>query len=67
MTDDRLLTATEVAALLGVRAKFVHDLGRRGVLPRVYVGDRHVRYRAGAVHEWIARNEAQPITTTRSR
>ena len=41
MTDsERLLTAGEVGRLLGVRPKYVHEMGRTGAIPRVEVGPR---------------------------
>jgi excisionase family DNA binding protein len=54
----RLLTADDVAALLGVPRGFVYALSRRGELPTVRVGDRYVRYRAQTVDEWIAGQES---------
>jgi excisionase family DNA binding protein len=53
----RLLTADDVAAVLGVPRSMVYTLARRGELPTVRVGDRYVRFRAEAVDQWIARCE----------
>ena len=53
----RLLSADEVAELLGVPRAFVYSLSRRGELPTVRLGERYVRYRAQSVHEWIAGQE----------
>ena len=50
----RLLTADDVAGLLGVPRTFVYALSRRGELPTVRVGERYVRYRAQTVQDWIA-------------
>lgn len=47
--DDRLLTAKEVAALLGVSERYVWTLGREAVLPRVKVGSKYVRFPRAAV------------------
>jgi excisionase family DNA binding protein len=54
----RLLTADDVAGLLGVPRTFVYALSRRGVLPTVRIGDRYVRYRANAIEDWIASQES---------
>lgn len=54
----RLLTADDVAGLLGVPRTFVYALSRRGSLPTVRIGDRYVRYRAQTIHEWIAGQES---------
>lgn len=54
----RLLTADDVAAVLGVPRAFVYALSRRGELPTVRVGERYVRYRGQTVQEWIAGQES---------
>ena len=43
LTRADLMTAAEVADLLGVPISTVRDWGRRGTLPRVKLG-RHVRF-----------------------
>lgn len=48
----RLLTATEVAARLGVRPAFVYDLARRHLLPVVHVG-RYCRFDPAALDRWL--------------
>ena len=53
----RLLTADQVALVLGVPRAFVYALSRRGELPTVRVGQRYVRYRAHTIEEWIAGQE----------
>lgn len=53
----RLLTAEDVAAILGVRDTFVYALARRGEIPTVRIGQRYVRFRAGAIEQWIAASE----------
>ena len=55
---ERLLTAADVAAVLGVQRSLVYALVRRGDLPVVRVGDRYVRFRAEAIELWIERREA---------
>lgn len=45
-----LLTAEQVARILGVRAKRVYELG----IPRVQVSTRTLRWSRSAVEAWIA-------------
>ena len=54
----RLLTADDVAEMLGVPRTFVYALSRRGGLPTVRIGERYVRYRAQAIEEWITGQES---------
>ena len=64
LTEDRLLSMPDVAARLGITEHQARELGRRGRLPIVRVGQRHVRVAARALEEWI-RNRAgngQPYT-----
>lgn len=46
---EHLLTAREVARILGVREKRVYELG----LPVVRISERSVRFRPSAVARWI--------------
>ena len=48
----RLLTASEVAAQLGVRPAFVYDLARRRLLPVIHVG-RYCRFDPVALTRWV--------------
>lgn len=50
---DRLLTADDVAEILGVPRSYVYALARRGELPTVRVGDRYVRFRCRSLQRWI--------------
>jgi excisionase family DNA binding protein len=60
----RLLTADEVAVVLGVPRTFVYSLARRGELPTVRIGERYVRFRAPALDRWISDQETtQPKGT----
>ena len=47
-----LLTAGEVAKLLGVPKSWVYEQSRRGRIPTVTLG-RYRRYRAEAIEEWL--------------
>jgi excisionase family DNA binding protein len=64
--QERLLTLPEVAERLGESEHFARELGRRGELPLVRLGKRHLRVRPSALREWIARHE-QPIFPLTSR
>jgi len=61
--DDSLLTLPEVARLLGESEHFARELGRRGELPLVRLGKRHLRVRPRALQEWIECREDQGLTT----
>ncbi len=54
---DPLLTADDVAAVLGVPQSFVYALARRGEIPTVRIGDRYVRFRTSALEAWIEARE----------
>ena len=47
-----LLTAGQVAKLLGVPTSWVYEQSRRGRIPTVTLG-RYRRYRAQAIDEWL--------------
>jgi predicted DNA-binding transcriptional regulator AlpA len=54
---DRLLTAAEVTAALGLRCKTAHtalSLARRGLIEAVRLNARVVRFRASSVERLIA-------------
>jgi len=67
----RLLTAAEVAELLGTTERYVWSLGRRGVLPRVILpGGRLVRFRESDVEAMISAgcsSEPTPQPATRPK
>jgi len=52
--DGPLLTAAEVAGVLGVPTSWVYEQCRRGRIPTVTLG----RYRLSAIEAWIERQEA---------
>jgi excisionase family DNA binding protein len=52
----RLLTASEVAALLGVPKSWVYEQSRRGLIPTVELG-RYRRYREHAIERMVAELE----------
>jgi excisionase family DNA binding protein len=47
-----LLTAGQVAKLLGVPTSWVYEQSRRGRIPTVTLG-RYRRYRAEAIDDWL--------------
>jgi excisionase family DNA binding protein len=49
-----LMTADEVAELLGVTSAWVYAQSRAGRIPTVRLGQRYYRYRREAVEAWIA-------------
>lgn len=53
-----LLTAPQVAAMLGVPVSWVYEQSRRGAIPTVTLG-RYRRYRLEAIEAWISAIEAQ--------
>jgi excisionase family DNA binding protein len=53
---ERLLTAAEVAELIGMRVGYVYELSRRGRIPTITFG-RTRRYRREAIEAWLAEQE----------
>ncbi len=66
MTDDRLLTAPEVADLLAVPESWVREATRQGRLPYLAIG-RYRRYRRQAIEDWLAAQQGGPAATVRRR
>jgi excisionase family DNA binding protein len=60
-----LLTADDVAVVLGVPRAFVYTLARRGELPTVRVGERYVRFRTQSVEQWITEQETARLRGSR--
>jgi excisionase family DNA binding protein len=52
-----LLTADQVAELLGVPTSWVYEQSRRGRIPTVTLG-RYRRYRSEAIASWLKQLEA---------
>ena len=52
----RLLTAEQVATMLGVPKSWVYEQNRRGAIPCVTLG-RYRRYRLEAIEDWIKQQE----------
>jgi excisionase family DNA binding protein len=51
-SNGRLLTAEDVAELLGVSVAWVYEQSRAGRIPTVTLG-RYRRYRPGAISAWV--------------
>ena len=58
-----LVTAQEVAELLGVPVSWVYEQSRRGTIPTVTLG-RYRRYRVEAIERWVETLEAHETTTS---
>ena len=54
----RLLTAEQVAEMLGVPKSWVYEQSRRGAIPTVTLG-RYRRYRLEAIEDWIKQSETE--------
>lgn len=59
--EDRLLTMPQVAERLAVTEHQAREMGRRGELPVITVGNRFVRVRTKALDDWIRRQETGRI------
>jgi excisionase family DNA binding protein len=53
----RLLTADDVAEMLGVPKSWVYEQSRRGRIPTVELG-RYRRFRQEAIEEWVREQES---------
>lgn len=51
-SGNRLLTADEVAAIIGMRSDYVYALARRRVIPFIRFG-RSVRFRRASIESWL--------------
>ena len=58
-TSRTLLTAGDVAGLLGVPPSWVYEQARLGRIPTVMLG-RYRRFRREAIEEWVEQLEARP-------
>jgi len=55
--EERLADMPEVAKVLGIPEEHARELGRRGEIPTVRVGERYVRVRLSSLRQWIETNE----------
>jgi excisionase family DNA binding protein len=58
-SDDRLLTAKEVAALLAVPESWVREATRDGRLPHLKLG-RYRRYQRAVIDAWLQTQKSGP-------
>jgi excisionase family DNA binding protein len=63
--SDSLMTAGEVAELLGVPVSWVYEQSRRGRIPTVMLG-RYRRYRRDAIEGWTQRLEGDMLRSGRA-
>ena len=54
--SDKLLTAEQVAGMIGMTPDYVYGLSRRGRIPTITFG-RQRRYRREAIEEWLSELE----------
>ena len=57
---DQLLSAAEVAEMIGMTKDYVYDLSRRGLIPTITFG-RHRRYRRESVVRWLEDLEGRSV------
>ena len=57
---EQLLSAAEVAEMIGMTKEYVYELSRRGRIPTITFG-RHRRYRREAVVRWLEELERRTL------
>ena len=63
-TDDKLLTAADVADLMRVTSAWIYAQTRQDAIPHLRLG-RYVRYRRSAIEQWMAQIERRPPENAR--
>jgi excisionase family DNA binding protein len=58
--SEQLLSAAEVAEMIGMTREYVYDLSRRGQIPTITFG-RKRRYRRAAVESWLEQIEGRTV------
>ncbi len=61
---ERLLTAKEVAPLLGVGVSTVYEWQRKGLIPYVRLPGHGIRFRASDLEAWIETRIISPKNTS---
>jgi predicted DNA-binding transcriptional regulator AlpA len=56
--DDDLLTVKQVSGMLGCSPQALYNLRHRGAGPKSFMLAGRIRYRRGAVRDWITEAEA---------
>lgn len=59
-SENRLLTAQDVADFLGVPLTTLYQWRTKGTAPRAVKVGRHIRFRAADVDAWCERNSDEP-------
>lgn len=54
--SDKLLTAEDVAAMLGVPKSWIYEQSRQGRIPTITLG-RYRRFRREAIEDWLREQE----------
>jgi predicted DNA-binding transcriptional regulator AlpA len=62
--DDDLLTVKQVSEMLGCSSQALYNLRHRGAGPKSFMLAGRIRYRRGAVRDWITKAEAADRTST---
>jgi excisionase family DNA binding protein len=57
LEDDKLLTAKDLARILGVDSTTIQNWVRAGQIPSVKLSARTRRFRRSAVEEWLRQSE----------
>lgn len=65
MSEEKLLTVREVAAILGVSEKEIMDLAEKGDLPAYKVGGVYLRFKKEQVQEF--RKKSLPIAVNKEQ
>jgi excisionase family DNA binding protein len=53
MTIERLLTAEDVAEILGVKPPRIYQMSRDKQIPHIVIGKRQLRYTRSAIEKWL--------------
>jgi predicted DNA-binding transcriptional regulator AlpA len=61
--DDDLLTIKQVSEMLGCSVQALYNLRHRGAGPKSFMLAGRIRYRRGAVRNWITEAEAADHTS----
>ena len=62
-SSSRLLSAEEVAEMIGMTADYVYALSRRGAIPTITFG-RTRRYRREAIEQWLFELEGGTVPSS---
>lgn len=60
LTRSDIMSATEVADLLGIARPTVYAWAREGRMPSVRLGPRKILFRRSSIAQWIENHEREP-------